>query len=115
MIRMLLCGVLGLAIGALLGGGLGSVMGLICGVALGYAWTGAQDVSTPPEEGAAVERERECVLCIPRGRPADCVFVRDPHTRRWLDVESCSLAQPNTEVNCEKRCLVLMNDAAGLA
>jgi hypothetical protein len=109
---MLLCAVIGLTLGALLGGGIGSLMGLMVGAGLGFIWTSVQVSGSPPAEGTRVERERRRVVCVPRGQQADCVFLRDRDTHRWLDVAACSLSHPARQINCRKRCLILMNDVA---
>jgi hypothetical protein len=115
MITILLGAVAGMTIGVVAGGGLGLVLGALCGAWLGFMWTTVQDASTPVEEGTPVEREQQRVLCVGRGQQADCTFVRDKETHRWVDVESCTLVHPPTKVDCLKRCLVLMNDSPGSA
>ncbi|MHC4513023.1 MAG: hypothetical protein ACYTGW_14795 [Planctomycetota bacterium] len=110
MSRTVLSVALGLTIGALLGGAMGCVLGAVCGVAIGFLWATTEDASARPPEGTPLAHEQRRLMCIPRGRPAECVLARDQHTRRWVDVESCSLCRTPTRVDCQKRCLVLMND-----
>ncbi len=103
---------LGLMFGAALAGELGAALGTVFGMAMGLMWQSVRKTTSRPLEDSVPQSQRERVLCIPNGQVAECMFVRDQRTGRWMDVESCSLCDPPTQVRCAKRCLVLMNDAA---
>jgi hypothetical protein len=110
--RLVLLGLLGLAIGVVAGGGLGAVIGLLSGLGVGGGWMFLDALSTPTVTGQVKEQEERSLTCIPQAMVADCVLERDTATGRFTDVVRCSLCTPENEVLCEKRCLRLMNDAA---
>ncbi len=112
MILLIVSMALGLMFGAALAGELGAALGTVFGMAMGLMWQSVRKTTSRPLEDSVPQSKRERVLCIPNGHVAECMFVRDQRTGRWMDVESCSLCDPPTEVRCAKRCLVLMNDAA---
>jgi hypothetical protein len=103
---------LGLMIGAVLAGEMGAALGTVFGMVVGLMWQSVRKATSRPLEDPIPQSMRERVLCIPNGQVAECMFTRDQRTGRWMDVESCSLCDPPTQVRCAKRCLVLMNDAA---
>ncbi len=104
--------VFGLVLGTLAagppGGSLGSIIGLVFGLLM---LTGREAVGL--REGAKTHLKKERLLCIPKGQVAECSFLREDGTGRWLDVASCSLCNPAEEISCMKRCLILMNDMVG--
>lgn len=101
--------VLGALVGAVTGTGLGIFAGGVAGVFLGGMLYGLSWLRRHAGDSPTVERH--CVMCERFGQHADCELVGDLGTKRWYDVESCSL-QP-TGVDCHKGCLSLMT-AAGV-
>ena len=112
MIHPIVSMALGMMIGAVLAGELGAALGAVLGMVMGLMWQSVRKTTSRPLKEPIPQCQRERVLCIPNGQVAECMFVRDQRTGRWMDVESCSLSDPPTRVRCAKRCLVLMNDAA---
>ena len=97
---------LGFALAGPLGGGLGVMLGLVMGMML----SGVDDATRKIPAGAVLAREQRRLLCVPKGQVATATFVRDADTSHWLDVERCNLCEPEDQVGCQKRCLILMRD-----
>lgn len=102
--------VLGIVAGALVAGAGGGALGALVGSCFGLMFLSVRRSEPRMRNDVEPERVRKDLLCIPRGRVAECRLVRDKKTGIWLDVERCSLERD--AVRCAKRCLVLMNDAA---
>jgi hypothetical protein len=106
---------LGGFLGLVLAGILGAVLGSVIGVVFFMLWGSVDDPAVhvaPDMEG--VERVKDEALCIPRGQNAECVFLRDEETGEYLDIVECSMFPEPTEVDCQKRCLKMMNDCRRL-
>ncbi|MBM4059503.1 MAG: hypothetical protein FJ265_00190 [Planctomycetes bacterium] len=101
----------GLLLGFAAAGPLGAALGVLVGLAIGMALSGVTEAKARIPAGAVLAREEQRLLCIPKGQVATATFVRDAHTNRWLDVERCSLCEPQDQVACQKRCLLLIRDA----
>lgn len=100
----------GTALGFLVAGTGGGALGALVGAVLGLMWLSVRESRPRMRSDVVPERLHRELLCIPRGRVADCTLVRDEKTGIWLDVERCSLQAD--VVRCTKRCLVLLNDSA---
>ena len=100
----------GLVLGGLSAGAAGGALGAVVGCSFGLMFLAVKDSRPHMLREVDPERVPRELLCVPRGRVADCTLVRDKRTGAWLDVERCSLEQG--DVRCTKRCLVLMNDVA---
>lgn len=104
--------VLGICFGALLGvataGPLGGALGAVLGAMTGMMWSGSREAVQPLPAGAPIVREEQHLLCETKGRVASATFVRNGDTGAWADVERCSLCNPDDDVRCAKRCLVLI-------
>jgi hypothetical protein len=108
MITTLLGAFLGILFGAVIAGPLGAALGAVVGTAIGMLWAGSREAVQPlPSDGKVVHEEQN-LMCENKGRVATASFLRDAHTGAWLDVEKCSLCDPNDQVQCAKRCLLLI-------
>lgn len=97
------------ALGAFTADGVGAVAGAVCGAMTGFVFfPSSKRISRPPKQRTP-KYIRERIVCVPEGEVADCVFQLNRRSGRWVDVRSCSLCDPATEVLCEKQCLTLMN------
>jgi hypothetical protein len=105
----LLCGLL---VGFVAAGPGGGVIGSVLGMMMGLLLLTGRDAVRPTWRGKT-HLQSDRVLCIPKGQVAECSFVREDATGRWVDVASCSLCHPPEEIGCRKRCLILMNDMVG--
>ncbi len=101
--------VLGAAVGLVFAGATGGVLGAVAGMVLGLGWHAVATNTTPLPHGHAAEKVQRKIMCVGRGAMAECTFLRDSSSGRWLDVESCSL-YPGGHPECAKRCLRLMED-----
>ncbi len=101
----------GLVLGLILAGPAGGVVGVVAGMSLGMLWSSVADARIKPAAGTPLAHDEQSILCVPRGRVADVTYTRDARNGRWLDVERCSLCTPENEVDCAKRCLMLIRDA----
>lgn len=106
---------LGLAVGATVAGPFGGALGAVIGLVIGMIWAMAVDPSSRIPADAVLVKEERHLLCMPKGQLATTTFVRDAGTRRWLDVERCSLCHPSDHIECGKRCLSLMRDTVRTA
>jgi hypothetical protein len=104
---------LAVVLGFALAGPLGAAVGAILGMAMGMMLSGVVEATRKARAGAEVVREERRLLCVPKGQVATATFVREAGTRRWLDVERCTLCEPEEKVGCQKRCLLLMRDTLG--
>ena len=111
MITTLLGSFLGLLFGLVLAGPLGAVFGVVVGTSLGMLWSGSGEAARPIPAGAKIVHEEQNLMCETKGRVATASFLRDAQSGAWLDVDACSLCDPNDEVHCAKRCLVLIRGA----
>ncbi len=102
--------VLGAILGGVLAGILGAILGGIVGMAFFMLGSSIDDPVMHVEDAQGIERQPQEVLCVPRGQKAECVFLRDPKTGRFLDIVECSMFPKRDEIDCQKRCLKMMND-----
>jgi hypothetical protein len=100
----------GLLLGFALGGPLGAALGVFLGFAMGMMIASVPKTVCQAAPGATLVREEHRLLCMPKGQVATATFVRDVEQSRWLDVERCTLCEPEEKVGCAKRCLTLMRD-----
>lgn len=101
---------LGLLLGFAFGGPLGAALGVFLGLAMGMMWSTVSRVTIPVPAGTALVHEAHRLLCMPKGQVATATFVRDVAKSRWVDVERCTLCEPEDKVACAKRCLTMMRD-----
>jgi hypothetical protein len=108
MYRLIILGLIGFALGATIGP-YAAIAGLALGLLVAGGWlmitSVSQDVGVP-----IVEQHTERVLCVPNASIAECEMTREAQTGRWLDVHRCSICTPEDNIDCEKRCLLVMND-----
>ena len=104
---------LGLVLGFSLAGPLGAALGTVLGFVMGMMAAGVTRATIAIPADAVLVREQQRLLCVPKGQVATATFVRDAGTNRWLDVERCTLCEPEDQVGCQKRCLLLMRDTLG--
>ena len=101
---------LGMVLGTAAGGPRFGVLGIMIGGVVGMLLRGtANEVEQAPADAELV-REEQRLLCVPKGQVATATFVREAQQGRWLDVARCTLCTPEDDVQCEKRCLVLIRD-----
>jgi hypothetical protein len=108
MYRLIILGLIGFGLGAIVGPYF-ALAGLAVGALIAGGWlmiTGVGHDVGP----AVLEKHTERVLCVPRASIAECDMTRDAQTGRWLNIERCSICSPESNVDCEKRCLIVMND-----
>ncbi len=99
---------LGLAVGAGTGDAFGAFAGAFVGLHLGLLVAGVRWMRAHLVEHPATV-EAHAVMCFPYAQPAECELVGDLKSRRWTDVQRCSLQPDPTRVGCDKGCIRLMN------
>lgn len=107
--RTILISLLGLAVGATFGP-VGAGIGLAIGLGAAAIWM-AHD-GLPAAGPVGHERRIERVLCVPHASIAEVEMTRDKRSGLWLNVERCSICEPEDRILCDKCCLIVMNDTA---
>ena len=96
--------IVGAATGTVLGALVGGIVGMLLGgLVHGLLWTRSRLRENVPTV------EAHSVMCFPYAQSAECEFVGDLESGRWVDVKRCSLLRDPNHVNCDKGCIRLMN------
>lgn len=102
---------IGLVFGALAGAITGTEFGLwagaFTGMCIGFSIYAVEWLVDHFGDAPVVERHH--IMCERYGQAVDVTFVGDLHTKRWHDVESCTLQKG--EIKCHKGCVSLMKSA----
>ncbi len=99
--------VLGALAGAITGTQFGVWVGGLTGMSIGFSIYAFEWMANHFGDAPTLEEHR--IMCTRFGHAAQVGFVGDLHTKRWYNVDHCSLQQG--EVECHKGCVAMMRTA----